>query len=94
MTIYAATIYQNIMLAKGDDHQKRENIHSYNTRGKETLVTPYNRLKTTDCVHNSIRYLNKLSTGINKKKGTAFQKVLKRNLIEKAYYNLEEFTSQ
>ena len=78
-----------------DTYHTHAQVHGHDTRGKDKIYVNFNRLTKTQKspVHMSQVFLNKLppeARGMNK---NCLKSVIKRFLIEKSFYSINEFLS-
>lgn len=67
--------------------------HAYNTRNANSLIIPHHKLKTTQLSVNylAIKIYNRLPEDYKKLKTKKLRNVLKKKLMQKAYYELDEY---
>ena len=95
LTVACQYILENIIYVKKHIHlfKKNSDVHSFNTRSKDKLAVPYFRLQkvNTSFMGNCVRFFNKLPHDFQKMSLNKFKNFVKRHLIRKAYYNVNEF---
>lgn len=73
-----------------DELIRNGNSHNYHTRQRNHVIIPKNRLKTTEYLRSAIKLYNKCQLWWNCN-DIQFKSNLKKHLLGKAYYTLEEF---
>lgn len=78
-----------------NDFKRNGNNHEYNTRARDVLRVEHHRLTTTQCSaeHLGIKFFNHLPVTVQRMNAKMFGKVVKRWLVENAFYTPEEFLS-
>lgn len=100
LTFPCLYIYSLLVHVKRSGYNlRRRDFHSYNTRTKDSLQEPYDRLTITmqNPKHIGIKMFNHLSyldQGLAEAESlNLFKRKLKGLLIERGYYSVEEFLS-
>lgn len=94
MTMTGEFIYQNLMYVKLniDNFKLNSDLHEHNTRHKNNLSYPRRRLAKVGnsylCI--SIKLYNKLDQDVQQLNDAVFSNRIRRLLIEKSYYTLDE----
>lgn len=94
LTLPAIYVFETVTHSTKTDKTKRADIHSYNTRNKNAIDLPYNRLKKSQNHPDYIgaKLYNSLPKHItNSKTNNIFKKHLKTFLINNPVYSLTEF---
>ena len=95
MTMPSQYIYENIIYVHKNIHlfKKNSDIHSFNTRNKDKLVTTTSRLHKAhksfmgQCVH----FYNKVPTDIQNLPFNKFKVTIKNKLCKKGYYCVSDY---
>lgn len=77
-----------------DMFKLNSDINNYNTRNKNKLVIPrfrLNKVNNMSFMGNSVRFYNKLPSNLTKLSMNKFKSIVKRQLLQKAYYTFKEF---
>lgn len=90
LTLPSEVILRSVIALLEQKPALRADIHDYNTRTKDHLVTPVCRLKTTENMYVAAKLFNKLPSEIRNQPIPQMKQSLKRFLIAKAYYTIEE----
>ena len=71
----------------------KSDIHNKNTRYKNKLSVPLFRLQKSNksFLGNCVRFYNKISPKLTDLKENKFKEVIKKILIKKAYYSIDEY---
>ena len=93
--MYGQYIYDTIIISKNKilETGTLSNLHTYNTRGKSELV-PVHRLKFFEKKPSYMgnEFIKHIPINIkNEKNNDRFQNMLKKYLIDKVIYSIEEF---
>lgn len=95
MTLYCQYIYENLLYVHKniDQFKKNSDIHDINTRNKDKLAIPSTRLCKVNKSFKgiSIKLYNKLPSSIKEMSTNKFKNVVKRNLLSKAYYCVNDY---
>lgn len=95
LTVASQYIYANVVYVKSNIglYTRNCDVHEINTRGKHKLVGSHYRLHK---VHNSftglgVRLYNKLPIDVMEKPLDKFKQIVKKHLIHKGYYTVNEY---
>ena len=93
LTLYGVYILQQVLYTKRhlQSYTLRGNIHHHDTRQRDQLSIPYNRLHTTDFVREGLQLYNQLPDKWKHLPTGKFKKAISQNLIEAPPYSKEEF---
>lgn len=95
LTLPSNYIYECLLYAKQNllKYHRHSDIHNHNTRNKQNLLPVYLRLSKSfnSSLHYAPVYYNKLPECIKILEFRNFKNVIKKILLEKAFYNCEEF---
>ena len=98
LTVPSLYIFQTLVYIKrrSQNLTHLENIHNYHTRNKINLLLSQHRLKTTEQhpVYIGSKLFNHLPPHIRTQPLKIFTSILKKYLIKKAFYSVEEFWEQ
>jgi len=77
----------------GEGYRLHSEVHGYDTRNKHKFIPAYRRLKRCQNgpTYWSIKLFNVLPENIKTLEVKKFKQTLKRVLVEKAFYNIDEF---
>lgn len=91
LTLYGQIILDNIVNTKLhiNSQQTHSDIHDYNTRNRDNLLTPRHRLSKHNYL--GIQLYNKLPMSIKSLNNRIFKKRLKNYLIRVNPYSVEDF---
>lgn len=97
LTLPCAYIFQCLMHIKVniDKYITNESLHSYSTRNKDKIHPDYLRLSRTrnGTSYHATKFFNALPSVVQVLERERFKSVIKRLLIEHAFYDFEEFLS-
>lgn len=95
LTLPCICIHEYLIYAKTNNNQFRTNgdHHTYNTRNRDDLATPFYRLKKCQLgpTYLAIKYFNVLPISIRNFPLAEFKKIVKQILLEKAFYSVSEY---
>lgn len=95
LTLPSLYVLENLLYAKThlNDFNTNSDFHSYHTRNRNRLTTPFFRLKKCQNGPNflAIKFFNSLPNRVADLPLSQFKNVLKRFLVGKAFYSCDEF---
>lgn len=95
LTLPCLYVLQSIMYIKANEMDYQTFPHAYSTRGKDSFVVPFHRLKRSrEATHyHGLLFFNKLPNCFRVLSPAQLKKSIKDILIENAFYSIEEFLS-
>lgn len=93
LTLPSEVIYCNLNYIKEhlSEYAKNGLNHEYNTRNRDDLQTPYQRLESTKRNNFGIALFNSLPINLKSAPNKHFKTKLKKHLLANAYYNVADF---
>lgn len=95
LTVTSQYIYEILLYTHKhvSSFKKKGDVHSINTRNKNKLCIPKFRLEKVNrsFMGNTVRYYNKLPDNATKLPIRRFKAYIKKNLIKKAYYTVNDY---
>ena len=91
LTLPSEVILHSILAMHRQRYPRRFDIHDYNTRHKDQIAVPYNRLRTTDSTTMAAKLYNALPAEMQTLPLQTLKRKLKNVLQREAFYSVEEF---
>lgn len=93
MTLPSAIIYHNLIHVKNniDKFTRNMDYHDHLTRSRLNLVIPPHRLSNTNKAFIGVKLFNKLPITVREAPLTKYKLIIKKHLLEKSYYDVNNF---